>query len=84
MKRTTISWPEEIADAVAREARRRRTSVSEVVREIIDEHFGVSCRRPREISFAAVGASSEGDISERFDEILAKEWADAIANDRDR
>lgn len=84
MKRTTISWSKAIAEAVEREARRRRVSVSEVVREIIDEHFGVTSCRPREIPFAAVGASRTGDISERFDEILAREWADAIDNDRDR
>ena len=41
MKRTTVSLPDELASAVAREAERRRTSVSEVTREALLAHLGI-------------------------------------------
>ena len=82
MRRTTISWPEDLADAVQREARRRHVSVSEVVRELVNERLGTNGGAPRALPFAAVGASGHRDVAERFDEILAKEWADAIDRDR--
>ncbi|MBE7518604.1 MAG: ribbon-helix-helix protein, CopG family [Thermoflexaceae bacterium] len=82
MKRTTISWPEEIAEAVEREARRRRVSVSSIVREIVDERLGVTVRRPREIPFAGVGASGEPPHAAALDDFLAKHWADDLDRDR--
>ncbi len=75
MKRTTISWPEELAEAVQREARRRHMSVSEIVREALHARYGANRPAPRTLPFAAVGASGHRDVAERFDEILGRAWA---------
>ena len=84
MKRTTISLPEDLAWRLEREARQRETSVSEIVREVLAERFDLIPGQPRRIPFAGIGASGQTDLASRMEEILAEEWADAIANDRDR
>ena len=76
MKRTTVTLPDELAGAVEREARRRRTSVSQIVREGLEAHLGRSAGA-RRISFAAVGRSGTRDTARRVDEILDTEWGDA-------
>jgi Arc/MetJ-type ribon-helix-helix transcriptional regulator len=72
MRRITISLPDEMADILVDEARRCRRSVSEVAREALIERLGLDESKPREIPFAGVGASKEGDLSERVDEILGE------------
>ena len=79
MKRTTISLSDELAATVEREARRRRTSISEVVRCAIVEQLGLN--RPREIPFAGIAHSGHGNLASDMEEILANEWADAIRVD---
>ena len=74
MKRTTISLPDEIALLAEREAKRRGTSISEVAREALAEHLGVADGKPREIPFAAIGASGQRHTSRDFDKILARDW----------
>jgi len=54
MKRTTISWPEELAEAVQREARRRHVSVSEIVREAVEAHLAGSRTGGRRIPWAGL------------------------------
>ena len=76
MKRTTISLPYELAEALDREASRRRTSISEVVRCAIVEQLGLN--RPRQIPFAGIGSSGHGNLAANMEEIPAEEWADAI------
>ena len=87
MKRTTISLPEDLAAALGREARRRRVPVSQIAREAIEARLGGQEEGPREIPFAAIGASEgPGDVAENFDEYL-KDVIDATyadAFDRDR
>jgi Arc/MetJ-type ribon-helix-helix transcriptional regulator len=73
MKRTTISLPNGLADALEREARRRRLPVSHVVREGLEAHLGRTGDR-REIAFAAVGRSGRHDTARNVDAILAAEW----------
>ena len=79
MKRTTISLPDDLAGIVEREARRRRTSVSEVVRTALESHFELD--KPRELPFANLGASDHTDTAANAEEILAKEWAAWIEED---
>lgn len=79
MKRTTISLPDELAQALEREASRRRTSISEVVRCAIVEQLGLN--RPRELPFAGIAHSGRSDIASNLEEILAEEWAEAIRAD---
>lgn len=49
MKRRTISLPDDLFDLVASEARRRQTSVSEVIRTFIVEGLAGTDAKPREI-----------------------------------
>ena len=79
MKRTTISLPDDLALAVEREARRRRVSVSEVARQAIAEHVGLTTER-RPLPFAALGRSGQRNVARDVEEILAREWTP----DRDR
>lgn len=75
MKRTTISLPDELAAALAREARRRRLPVSQIVREGVEAHLGR--RGTRRIPFAAIGHSGHRDTSMNVDAILEAEWGRA-------
>ena len=72
---------DEIAELVAREARRRETSVSAVVRQLILEGLAGTGERPREIPWAALfddpGMVPGADIDD-----LAERWADDIDRDR--
>lgn len=78
MTRITISLPEDLAAALAREASRRRTSVSQVAREAIDERLGRSGSGPRRLPFVALGHSGHRTTARDIDAVLAREW------DRDR
>lgn len=77
MKRITISLPEDIAEMLADDAHRRRRSVSDVAREAIAEHLGVSenCE-PRVLPFVGLFAGEgKGDFdSGTIDEYLAEHW----------
>jgi hypothetical protein len=77
MRRTTLSLPDELVAALKREARRRDTSVSEVAREALIDHFGLADTGPRTLPFVALGRSGYHDTSERIDEILDEEWGRA-------
>jgi Arc/MetJ-type ribon-helix-helix transcriptional regulator len=74
MKRTTITLSDELATAVSREARRRHVSVSEVTREALAAHLGLSGDEPRRLPFAALGSSGHRTTARDFEEILADEW----------
>ena len=75
MKRITISLPEDLAEVVEDEARRRRCSVSELVRDSITRELGVGehCK-PRKLPFIALGKSDYTDTAARFDEYLEEAW----------
>lgn len=74
MKRTTVSLPDDLAIAAEREARRRRVSVSELVRRALAEHLGMRDGKPRTIPFAGVADSGYRHTARDFEEILAAEW----------
>jgi metal-responsive CopG/Arc/MetJ family transcriptional regulator len=42
MQRTTVSLPDDLAQALDREARRRHTSASEVTRAALAQHLGLA------------------------------------------
>jgi predicted transcriptional regulator len=77
MKRTTITLSEELAGAVEREARRRRSSVSQIAREALAAHLGLG-EEKRTLPFAALGASGTHTTARDLEDVLASEW------DRDR
>ena len=66
--------PDDLAAAVAREADRRRLSVSEIAREALASHLGLSGDSPRELPFAALGASEHRTTARDFEEALDEEW----------
>jgi hypothetical protein len=78
MKRIAISLPGDVALVAEREARRRRVSLAELVRDALVEHLRDPARR--KLPFAGIFASGDTDAAENFEEILAREWHP----DRDR
>lgn len=72
MKRITIVVPDDLARAVAREAKRRDTSTSEVFRVAVTAHLGIG--KPRQLPFANLGSSDDSGAARRMEEILAEEW----------
>jgi hypothetical protein len=82
MKRATITLPDELAEMVDREAVRRQTSFSEVVRQYIVEGLSGSVAKPREIPWAGLFHDPAMVPAERLDEELAKRWVDDLDRDR--
>lgn len=73
MKRTTISIPDDLAQAAQREARRRYTSVSEIAREALALHLGLAGDR-RSLPFANLGRSGTRHTARRMEDLIAREW----------
>ena len=73
MKRTTVTLPDELASALAREARRRNVSVSELTREALARHLELD-GGPRQLPFAALGRSGHRNTARDMEELLAQEW----------
>lgn len=82
MKRATITLPDDLADLMDREARRRQTSFSEAVRYFIVRGLSGSEEKPREIPWAGLFHDPGMVPAERLDEELADHWADDIDRDR--
>jgi Ribbon-helix-helix protein, copG family len=82
MKRATITLPDDLAALVDREAQRRQTSFSEVVRQFIVRGLSGSKEKPREIPWAGLFHDPSMIPAERLDEELAAHWADDIDRDR--
>jgi predicted transcriptional regulator len=75
MKRTTISLPDELADALEREARRRAIPVSQVARDALATHLGFGAATDqRPLPFAAVGQSGQHTTARDMEELLDAEW----------
>ncbi len=81
MRRTTVSLPDEIAIALEREATRRRSSASAIVREALLSYLHLSHGERRKLPFANLGASEYTDTARNMDKYLAEGWADAIEKD---
>ena len=86
MKRITISLPDDLAAALARESRGEGTSVSEIARRAIEAKL-----RPlpvvdgkRVIPFAGVGHSGHGTIARDMEEIMTRERTVENLIDRNR
>jgi len=76
MRRTTISLPDELADALDREARRRSLPASAVARDALSQYLGVG--QPgerRELPFAALGQSGYNTTARDMEDLLETEWA---------
>lgn len=77
MRRTTISLPDEVWARAEREARRRSTSISHIVREALQTYLGLSARERRRLPFAALGESGHEHTAREMERILAEEWGRA-------
>jgi hypothetical protein len=82
MKRTTITLPDDMAELVALEARRRGSSVSEVVRSLIARGLAGSDEHPREIPWAGLFSDPVMAPARDLDAALPGGWADALDRDR--
>ena len=70
MKRVAVLLPDELAAALAYEARRRDRSASEITREALAKHLGLAPDEPREVPFAAVGRSGRHNTARDMEELL--------------
>jgi hypothetical protein len=82
MRRTTVTLPDEIAEMLDSEARRRRTTISEVVRQLVVQGFSGSPEKPRPIPWAGLFHDPGMIPAEHLDQILQESWADDIDRDR--
>jgi hypothetical protein len=70
--------PKELSERVAREASRRRSSVSAVVRLALGKHLQASpSEAPRRLPFANIGRSGDPQLARKLDEVLAKGYGRA-------
>ena len=74
MKRVTITLPDDMAQALDREARRQATSASAVVRVALAARLGLGDAQVRPLPFAALGRSGERDTAHRVEEIVGAAW----------
>jgi predicted transcriptional regulator len=74
MKRTTLSLPDDLADALTREAHRRSTSASAIARDALARHLHLVPTEARSLPFAAVGRSGQGTTARDMEDLLAREW----------
>jgi len=76
MKRTTISLPDDLAQALNREAQRRHASASEVARTALVQHLGLVQNQPRDLPFADLGRSGHHTTARDMEQLLEQEWND--------
>lgn len=77
MKRTTVSLPDDLEQALGREARRRHVSASEVTRTALAQHLGLAQDEPRKLAFADLGHSGHRTTARDMEQLLEQEWDDA-------
>ena len=74
MKRTTVSLPDDLAQSLRREARRRDISTSELTRQALQAHLGLTPGHTRRVAFAAIGRSGHTDTARDMETLLEHEW----------
>jgi metal-responsive CopG/Arc/MetJ family transcriptional regulator len=76
MKRITVSLPEEAAQRLEREARRRGVSISALVREAVEGHFVASDGDAHRLPFVGAGRSGHRHTARDAEEILEQGFGD--------
>lgn len=76
MKRTTVSLSDDLAQALEREAQRRRVSASEMTRAALAQYLGLVQSQPRELPFADLGHSGHHSTARDMERLLEQEWND--------
>jgi predicted transcriptional regulator len=75
MRRTTISLPDDLADALDREARRRSLPASAIARDALSDYLGIGrAGEQRAVPFAAVGRSGANSTGRDLEELLERQW----------
>jgi hypothetical protein len=80
MKRTTLSLPDDLAQALEREARRRSTSASAIARDALAKHLHLVPGDARPVPFAALGHSGHTTTGRDMEQLLEREWNDDARN----
>ena len=76
MKRNTVSLPDDLAAALAREARRRNRSASDITRDALAKHLGLVAGESRELPFAALGHRGHRNTAREMEQLLERDWDD--------
>jgi hypothetical protein len=76
MKRTTLSLPDDLAQALEREARRGSTSASAIARDALAKHLHLVPGDARPLPFAALGRSGHTTTARDMEQLLEREWRD--------
>jgi hypothetical protein len=74
MQRTTVSLPDDVAAALAREARRRNVSASAIARDALAKHLRIAPDTARDVRFASVGRSGRRRIARDMERLIEREW----------
>ncbi|HEY2654243.1 MAG TPA: CopG family transcriptional regulator [Solirubrobacteraceae bacterium] len=75
MRRTTISLPDDLADALEREARRRSLPASAIARDALSNYLGIGpAGARRELPFADLGHSGHRTTARDMEDLLEREW----------
>jgi Arc/MetJ-type ribon-helix-helix transcriptional regulator len=82
VKRTTIALPDDLADLIEHEARRRGISVSEFIRRSVRQSLMGTQARPRKIPWAGIMDDPDMVRGEDVEEELTRSWADELDRDR--
>ena len=82
MKRTTISLPDDLSQLLHQEARRKGTSVSSVVRDLVASGLTGSQDRVRSIPWAGLFEDPKMVPGREVKEALKGDWDHAIDRDR--
>lgn len=76
-----MSLPDDLADALTREAHRRSTSASAIARDALAKHLRLVPTKARPLPFATLGRSGHRTTARDMEDLLASEW-DEPARDR--
>jgi hypothetical protein len=74
MRRTTVTLPDELIEALERAARRRQTSVSDVVRTMLAAQLGMIAGGQRPLPFANLGRSGQRHVGRNMEALLEEGW----------
>jgi hypothetical protein len=82
VRRTTIVLPDDLADLVDHEAKRRGVSVSELIRRFVRQSLMGTASRPRKIPWAGIINDPAMVHGEDVEEELTRSWTDELDRDR--
>jgi metal-responsive CopG/Arc/MetJ family transcriptional regulator len=82
MKRTTVTIPDSLAEALEREAHRTDTSASHIVREALTAYLGLTPGAAPALGIVGIFASGESHLSEEVESFLNIHLPDHVERER--